>query len=113
MKPETIKRRLERVETAIQYRTFNRAYIYTVFFCPGKKVVAATLYDEDARAYEKKHNAVSFDLLIHIPEPRERKFPPAEMDITDEYKENYYEQYERGLRKWRDLKSKKCATRSR
>lgn len=106
MKPEAIKRRLNRVETAIQYRTFNKAFIYDVFFCPGKRVIA-TLHAENAGDYEKKHKAVWFDLLIHTPEHGEHKIPPAEMDLTEEYKANHYKHYERGLKKWRNLKLKK------
>ena len=97
MKPEAIKRRLNRVETAIQYRTFNKAFIYDAFMLPGGKVRKVLNAGDN---YEKDNNAVWLDWIIYVPEPGDKMPPPIEEDITADYKENHYEHYKRGLKKW-------------
>ena len=96
MKTDSIKRRLNRVQSSIKAQLF-RAFVYDVFILPGGKVRAILNPGGD---YEEANNAVWLDLIIYTPEPGDALPPPREKDITADYQENHKKHYERGLKKW-------------
>lgn len=99
MRPELIKRRLNRINATIHARN-SYATAYDVFLFPGGRVVAVRTVD-DIKQYEAQNKAVFMDMLIHSPEPGEIATPPAMMDLTEDTQKNESRIYCRALENWR------------